>query len=48
MDKVYNFMNTKLDINGDAIFRGLDLALLPLLIGFYYLTYRVLIKNLIK
>ncbi len=27
MDSVFHFINTKLDINGDVIFNGLDLVL---------------------
>ncbi len=42
MDRLFDFMNTKLDINGDLIFNGLDLALWPLLIGvFYVIFYRL-------
>jgi hypothetical protein len=39
MDNIFNFINTKLDITGDAVFNGLDLALWPFLIGIYWLIY---------
>ena len=47
METVINFINTKLDITGDVVFNGLDLALWPFLIGIYWLMYRVLFKETI-
>lgn len=32
-------MNSKLDINGDLIFNGLDLALWPIFIGIMYIVF---------
>lgn len=48
MEQVFDFMNSKLDITGDAIFNGLDLALWPFLIGTYWLMFWVLPKAIRK
>lgn len=44
MEEIFDVIN-KLDITGDAIFNGLDLALYPFLIGVYWLMYSVIFKG---
>ena len=39
MERLFDFMNSKLDINGDLIFNGLDLALWPIWILVMYVIF---------
>ena len=48
MEIIFEWMNAKLDINGDAIFNGMDLALWPFLIGVYWILFWVLPQSLKK
>ncbi len=48
MERLFDFMNNKLDLNGDLIFNGLDLALLPIFIGIMYMIFWRLPKAIRK
>ena len=48
MESIYNLMNSTLDINGDLIFNGLDLALWPIWIGTMYIVFWRLPKSIRK
>ena len=48
MERLFDFMNSKLDLNGDLIFNGLDLALWPIFIGIMYMIFWRLPKAIRK
>ena len=43
-----DYLINSFDLTGDGIFNGLDLALLPLWLGFMYMIIFVLPKQVIK